>query len=101
MEMDLEIENDTVYIKISGAISDQNSKMLTDNFIEAAKDQNVTKAVLNLKNVPTINSSGIGKLLKLFKHFDKLNGSMRISSISDSLKMQFKEIHLDKIIPIA
>ena len=50
--------------------------------------------------MPSITSAGIGKLLAFYKHFDQAGGGMKITALSPQLTKQFKEIHLDQIIPI-
>ncbi len=100
MDLDIVIEEDTVYFKISGPIDTEGGSELTNKFMEIANDESIKNAEFDLSEVPTITSAGIGKLLRFFKHFDKLGGKMKIKGISDSLKDQFSEIHLDQIIPI-
>ncbi len=100
MDIDIVIEDDTVYFKITGAIDTEGGSELTNKFMEIASDESVKYAEFDLSEVPSITSAGIGKLLRFFKHFDKLGGKMKIKGISDSLKDQFAEIHLDQIIPI-
>ena len=100
MDIDILIEDDTVYFKIVGAIDTEGGSELTNKFMEIASDESIKNAEFDLSEVPSITSAGIGKLLRFYKHFDKLGGNMKIKGISDSLKDQFAEIHLDQIITI-
>jgi anti-anti-sigma factor len=68
--------------------------------VEVVKDTSIKDAVFNLREVPSVTSAGIGKLLTFYKHFDKLGGSMKIQGVSDALRKQFSEIHLDQIISV-
>ena len=100
MDLDIVIEDNTVFFKITGPIDTEGGVELTNKFMEIAGDESLINAEFDLSEVPTITSAGIGKLLRFFKHFDKLGGKMKIAGISESLKDQFAEIHLDQIIPI-
>ncbi len=100
MDLDINIEQDRVNIVIMGAIDTAGGAELSTKFAELAKDPNLRHADFDLSEVPTITSAGIGKLLAFYKHFDQAGGGMRITDLSPQLTKQFKEIHLDQIIPI-
>jgi anti-anti-sigma factor len=100
MDIDISIEQDRVRIAIMGPIDTAGGSELSTKFSELAKDASLRHAEFDLSEVPSITSAGIGKLLAFYKHFDQAGGGMRIASLSPQLAKQFKEIHLDQIIPI-
>lgn len=100
MELDIRTEGPTIRVKIVGAVDTEGGIRLTDAVTAAIEDGSIVQAVFDLSEVPAITSAGIGKLLRFFKHFDKIDGSMKIKGISAPLKEQFTEIHLEQIIPI-
>lgn len=100
MDLNIVIEDDTIFFKIAGAIDTKGGSELSNRFIEVTGDESLKNAEFDLSEVPTITSAGIGKLLRFFKYFDGLGGTMKITGISDSLREQFVEIHLNQIIPI-
>lgn len=100
MNIDIQIEKNCINFKIEGVVDTEGGSKLSNKFAEISSNPSITNAIFDLSEVPTITSAGIGKLLKFYKHFDKLGGNMKIKGISDSLKNQFQEIHLDMIIPI-
>jgi anti-anti-sigma factor len=100
MDLDISIEQDKVRIMILGAIDTAGGSELSTKFAELARDPSLRHAEFDLSEVPSITSAGIGKLLAFFKHFDQAGGGMRIVSLSPQLEKQFKEIHLDQIIPM-
>jgi anti-anti-sigma factor len=100
MNIDILLEENCINFKIEGAIDTEGGSELSNKFAEVSGNTSIKNAVFDLGEVPTITSAGIGKLLKFYKHFDKLGGKMVIKGISESLKNQFQEIHLDMIIPI-
>ncbi len=100
MDLDIIIEQDKVRITIMGPIDTTGGAELSTKFAELAKDPNLRHAEFDLGEVPSITSAGIGKLLAFYKHFDQAGGGMKITELSPQLTKQFKEIHLDQIIPI-
>ncbi len=100
MDLDINIEQDRVRVTIMGPIDTAGGSELSIKFAELAKDPTLRHAEFDLADVPSITSAGIGKLLAFYKHFDQAGGGMRITALSPQLEKQFKEIHLDQIIPI-
>ncbi len=100
MDLDISIEQDRVKITITGAIDTAGGSELSTKFAELAKEPGLRHAEFDLSDVASISSAGIGKLLAFYKHFDQSGGSMKIVALSPQLTKQFKEIHLDQIIPI-
>jgi anti-anti-sigma factor len=100
MDLDIDIDKDRLRISILGPIDTTGGSELSTKFAELAKDPVLRHAEFDLSEVPSITSAGIGKLLAFYKHFDQAGGGMRIVAISPQLAKQFKEIHLDQIIPI-
>ncbi|HOX30835.1 MAG TPA: STAS domain-containing protein [Spirochaetales bacterium] len=100
MDIEIDIDQDRARIAILGPIDTAGGAELSAKFAEIAKDASVRRAELNLSEAPSITSAGIGKLLAFYKHFDKEGSGLRIVALSPQLEKQFREIHLDQIIPI-
>src|SRR5512133_2281954 len=100
MELDVNKDGNCVNVVVRGSIDTEGAPELTLRCADIAKDDSIRHASFDLSDVPSITSAGIGKLLTFFKHFDKKGGTMTIKGISDPLHQQFREIHLDLIIPI-
>lgn len=100
MQLDVRKVGDTVTIRIIGPVDTEGGRELSESFAKVTQDATVKHGVFDLSDVPAITSAGIGKLLRFYKHFDKMSGSMKIRGISPPLRQQFVEIHLDQIIPI-
>lgn len=99
--MDIEVskQKGEFCLTIIGPIDDTGVEQLKMAFEEVYR-QSPSRVKLNLKAVSTINSSGIGKILMLYKNLRKDNGSLEIIGISDNLFEIFQLIKLDKIISI-
>jgi anti-anti-sigma factor len=100
VEMDLEIEigQDRVRIAIIGPIDTAGGMEFSAKFSELARNPALRHAELDMSEVPSISSAGIGKLLAFSKHFDQAGGGLRITALSAPLDRQFREIHLDRIL---
>ena len=101
MDLDIQVQDDTVHFTVVGPIDTEGGAELTTKFMELADSDVLRDAIFDLSEVPTITSAGIGKLLKFYKHLDRSSGSMKIEGISEVLRDQFREVHLDQVIPIA
>ncbi len=93
-------EGNVTKISITGAVDTESAEKLRNelNSIVKNKPQNV---VMDLSQVPTIGSSGIGKILIFFKEIDKNNATFEIKGIHENLFNIFKSIKLDKLFPIS
>ena len=100
MEVFIERSDDKALCTIHGEIDTQAGLELSERFQEIVENEGIISIVLDLSDVHNITSAGIGKILKLLKYLNGRGGTMTIKGISPSLKLLFKEIHLDKIIPI-
>ncbi|MCK4798148.1 MAG: STAS domain-containing protein [Spirochaetes bacterium] len=101
MNIELTYNNDTINITIMGNIDTLISTELNTTIQEIIDNTEIKNAVFDLKGVNNINSAGIGKLLKLYKHFENIGGSFKIIHASSKLKSLFTNINLDKIISIS
>jgi anti-anti-sigma factor len=100
MDLDIQIPKSTARFVVSGPIDTEGGKELTAKFMEIVGDPKVKDAIFDLTEVPSISSAGIGKLLAFAKLIGDRGGAIRIQGISDTLRKQFSEIHMDKIVPI-
>ena len=58
------------------------------------------EVVINLSELKSITSSGIGKIVYLFKELDKEGGEIRIIGVNDTIMQIFKIVKLDKLMKI-
>lgn len=99
MELNITKDNSTLLIEIIGAVDNESADELKIYFQEFI-DQDFNEAVFDLRLVPFITSSGIGKLLVFYKNSAAKGRKMRIRGINDNLLDLFKSIKLDKLFPI-
>ena len=99
MELKLNRKDERVLVTIIGAVDNENSEELKNQFQELLTHE-FNEAVFDLTHVPFITSSGIGKFLVFYKNMVAKGKKMRIKGINDNLFELFKSIKLDQLFPI-
>ena len=99
MEWTKKQENDWSVLKISGVINIETAGELRNLFDEILSE-GVLKIRLNLKQVPIVNSSGIGHILMLFKSLKERNGQLEVRGVSKNLLEMLKLLKVDTLFPI-
>lgn len=99
MKLDVSRSNGTVNIKIVGRVDWAHSDNLETEFGKLLL-WDFKEAVFNLSSVPSISSSGIGKLLKFYKKARANGSKVRIKGINQRLLSLFQTIKLDQLFPM-
>jgi anti-anti-sigma factor len=100
MKVISEIRGDTLFVKVIGGVDTSAAEILRSKLKEIIL-QKPQKVVLDLSMVPTMGSSGIGKILMFFKSLKEGNSIFEIKGIHENLYSFFKVIKLDKLFPIS
>lgn len=100
MDVTTRTSGNILHIKVSGAVDTPAAEILRSelNKIASQKPQAV---VMDLSLVPTMGSSGIGKILMFFKSLDSSKAKFEIRGIHENLYNIFKAVKLDKLFPIS
>ncbi|RLB01055.1 MAG: hypothetical protein DRG37_00930 [Deltaproteobacteria bacterium] len=99
MQVKTSQDNGQVIIKVSGNVDTKAAEELRSELARVLQ-MTPTKVTMNLKMVPSIGSSGIGKILVFFKELNKRQASFEIKGIQENIHELFKAIKLDKLFPI-
>jgi anti-sigma B factor antagonist len=99
MDVTTRKEGETYFIKISGIVEASTVDKLIKE-MDMATQEKPKRVVMDLSLVPTIDSSGIGKILIFFKRLSSINSDFEIRGIQQNLYNIFKAIKLDKLFPI-
>lgn len=99
MEYQIASAGNQVKANIKGAITEADSEQLNIAFTEL-REASENKVVIDLKHVPTISSSGIGKLIALYRRLREQRKDFEINGIHENLHTLFTSIHLDKLFKI-
>lgn len=100
MEVSTKNTKDALIVKISGAVDTEAAEKLRVELGKIIKLR-PEKVIMDLSLVPTMGSSGIGKILIFFKGLDSNKASFEIKGIHENLYNIFKAVKLDKLFPIS
>ncbi len=100
MEVTTRIADDVTYVKVTGAVDTPAAEVLRMELNKVAA-QKPKRVIMDLSMVPTMGSSGIGKILMFYKNLDAARSKFEIKGIHDNLISIFKAVKLDKLFPIS
>ena len=100
MDVTTKVNGETLIVKLSGAVDTSAAEILRSELNKIA-GQRPKKVVMDLSMVPTMGSSGIGKILMFFKSLDSSKAVFEIKGIHENLFNIFKAVKLDKLFPIS
>ncbi len=75
----------------------------SDELLEAFNsiiEKNPQEVIINIKDLKSITSSGIGKIVLLYKGLNQKNGKVKITGVNETIMQIFKVVKLDKLIEI-
>tara|TARA_B100000315_G_scaffold252246_1_gene288654 strand:+ start:32 stop:364 length:333 start_codon:yes stop_codon:yes gene_type:complete len=99
MKVVREQKGDCTVCLIDGEINLNTSPDLRKAFEDYIRD-NARKVAIDFSNVPYIDSSGLATLIELFQRLKKVNGKLRIYSVSEKVKNVFEVTKLHKLFEI-
>jgi anti-anti-sigma factor len=94
-----ELSEQEIQLQVQGALDSEAARQFQNELGSIAAGDHMT-ITLDLSEVPSINSTCIGKILLLRKSLTEQNRSIRIKGCSDALYNTFQLIDLDKRIHI-
>jgi anti-anti-sigma factor len=94
-----EISKDEIMLQISGALSGEPAGEF-QNLLEQLSQDRYRTITLDLKEVSSINSSSIGRILLYRKRLAEQDRTIRIRGCSDPLFNTFQLIKFDKLLSI-
>ncbi|HPD21606.1 MAG TPA: STAS domain-containing protein, partial [Desulfomonilia bacterium] len=84
MEVTTRKTEDGLVVKVSGAVDTEAAEVLRTELGKVLKLK-PAKVIMDLSMVPTMGSSGIGKILIFFKSLDSNNAGFQIKGIHENL----------------
>ena len=100
MEVITKKNGDSIYINVSGAVDSSAAEILRSELNKITIEK-PTKVIMDLSLVPTMGSSGFGKIIMFLKGLETINSSFEIKGIHENLYGIFKATKLDKLFPIS
>jgi anti-anti-sigma factor len=99
MDVVIKQKDSEVVAEISGEIDNFAAEKLQSEMAKIVKLR-PKSVILDLKEVPAIGSSGIGKILYLYKELNKNKASFAIRGMHTNLVEIFKSLKLEKLFSI-
>ncbi|MBF0449441.1 MAG: STAS domain-containing protein [Candidatus Magnetomorum sp.] len=90
----------TLSIKIQGRIGEVEAETLKDRFRENRLNE-IETVTLDMADVTHIGSSGIGKLILIYKDIALKNGKFNIINVPAGILALLKSLKFDQIFPIS
>lgn len=100
MEVVTKQKGTEVMVKVSGAVDTDAAERLRAELAKVIK-LSPGSVIMDLSGVPSIGSSGIGKILAFYKELNKAKAAFEIKGIHENLYNIFKSIKLEKLFPIS
>ena len=99
--MDIKVtENeDQIVVTLRGDIYVEQTDELLETF-NSIIEKSPQEVIINIKDLKSITSSGIGKIVLLYKGLNQKNGKIRIIGANETIMQIFKVVKLDKLVEI-
>ncbi len=99
--MDIKVEEgkDEVIIRLIGDIFVEQGDALMNTF-NSVIEKEPKRIVIDMSELKSITSSGIGKIVLLYKSIIKYGGKIKITGVNDTIYQIFKIVKLDKLVDI-
>jgi len=99
MEIKVEEKEGFTEVSLKGDIYIEQADELSGVFNKII-EKNPREVVINLSGLKSISSSGIGKIVFLYKGIHKNNGKLRITGVNETIMQIFRIIKLDKLMEV-
>ena len=88
-----------ITVKLTGDIYTEQGDELWQVF-DGIVEKKPKVVIIDLAELKSITSSGIGKIVNLYKELNKKGGKVRIVGANDTIMQIFKIVRLDKLMEI-
>jgi anti-sigma B factor antagonist len=94
------VEPDITVFEISGRLNLGNVLQSVESAIRGLIEGGVRKLVIDLTQLNSIDSSGIGTLISCGGRMDQLGGQMRLAGAQGPVAKVFHMVHMQRIVPL-
>jgi anti-anti-sigma factor len=99
MDIQIESNGDRRIIRIKGKVTFEHYKLLHSQ-VEPALDEGVREVVIDFKDVPFIDSSGIGEIVRIVRVMKDRQGELTLINPNSKLRDLFSMYRFDKYMKI-
>jgi anti-anti-sigma factor len=100
MDIQVESRDKRRIVRITGKITFENCPALQDSLDSIIADVDIKEIVVDFKNVPFIDSSGVGEVLRLFKRMKENGGQIVLMNPNKKLLDLFLMYRFDRFMRI-
>ena len=86
MKIQVEQNNDCAVIHVTGEVDMSNSRKLRETLLDLIHKRNQKKLIINLADVPSMDSSGIATLMESLHEAKKKDGEIILVGVHESLR---------------
>jgi stage II sporulation protein AA (anti-sigma F factor antagonist) len=97
LNIDLEVKNDVLCIRLEGELDHHTAEDLRNLATNAIEKYEIRHILLNLEHLSFMDSSGLGVILGRYKQIKQLHGEMVVCAISPAIERLFDLSGLFKI----
>ncbi len=91
---------DITIVEIAGRLNLGNLLLSIENTIKRLIDEGSRKLVIDLKDLNSTDSSGIGMLVSCSAHMEHSGGRIRIAGSREAVAKVFAMVHMERIVPL-
>ncbi len=99
MDIKLAESDRQVKVTLKGDIYVEQADELVEVF-NSIIEKSPEEVIIDISELKSITSSGIGKIVLLYKSLRKKNGKIKMIGVNDTIMQIFKIVKLDKLIEI-
>lgn len=99
MEIKVAESGEITNVALKGDIFVEQGDELLEVFNSIIK-KNPKEVVIDLKELKSITSSGIGKIVLLYKELHKKGGKVKITGVNETIMQIFRIVKLDRLVEI-
>jgi anti-sigma B factor antagonist len=99
MDIQIESRGDCRIVHIRGKVTFEYCPVLQSR-LDSILDEGVRQVVIDFKDVPFLDSSGVGEVLRLFKRMKDVNGEIILANPNQKLRDLFSMYRFDQFMKI-
>ncbi len=100
MQVNIGEQNGVKICHIAGDI-DINTSPQVKKALDVLTKEKAPKVLINLKDVPYVDSSGLATLVEILKNFRSHGGKLKLCNLSDKVQSLFEITKLEKLFDVA
>lgn len=99
--MDIKVteSGDQIVVTLRGDIYVEQTEELLET-VNSIIEKSPKEVIINIKDLKSITSSGIGKIVLLYKGLNQKNGKIKIIGVNETIMQIFRVVKLDKLVEI-